>query len=156
MKIIRMITDVQGLKQGEIYEVSQTYGDNEIFEVEGVLVKCILCEELFYTPVKIKNTIVYYNERTRKNDTHLYQREVNTIIRANSGNKTASYQKERLEEVYKVIYNDDITICVIDGKYKGVAKRNPHDIYSRQIGHDLAVYRARIRQYEDKIANICD
>ena len=151
MKIIRMKEDVQTLKKGELYKTDKDYKQNGILEVENILIVPSQYEEVYYNPVKYENTITYYNEFVEHNGVHFYERKLNTQTRVRIGNKTVSYQETKKDDDYKIIYNGDYTICIIDNKYKGIAKRNPKDVHSRQIGHDLALYRARIKEYEDKI-----
>lgn len=55
---------------------------------------------------------------------------------------------------YKVIYNDDVTVVILSDGSKGVAKRNPKDTYNRQIGHDIAHARAKIKKLEKEIKSI--
>jgi hypothetical protein len=55
---------------------------------------------------------------------------------------------------YKVIYNGLCTIVILSDGSKGIAKCNPHDRYIRQIGHDIAHARAKMKQCEREIAKL--
>lgn|GEM_PF-6751684 len=55
---------------------------------------------------------------------------------------------------YKVIYSGNVTIVILEDGSKGVAKRNPSDKYSKQIGHDIAHARARIERDKKEIKQL--
>jgi hypothetical protein len=55
---------------------------------------------------------------------------------------------------YKVIYNENTTIVILPDGTKGVAWRNPKDPYNRQIGHDIAFNRAKIKRLQKEIEKI--
>jgi hypothetical protein len=57
-------------------------------------------------------------------------------------------------EGYRVIYNGLCTIVILSDGSKGIAKCNPYDRYIRQIGHDIAHARARIKRDEKEIAKL--
>lgn len=58
-------------------------------------------------------------------------------------------------ETVKIIFNGNTTICILEDGTKGVTKCNERDTYDENIGKDIACYRARIKQMENKIEKLC-
>jgi hypothetical protein len=57
-------------------------------------------------------------------------------------------------EKYKLIFNNDTTIVILNDGSKGIAKRNPIDNYDTQIGYEIAYCRAKIKSFEKEIKRI--
>lgn len=92
-----------------------------------------------------------------KQVTHLHEilpYTFNSIVTLPSGEIIQKQHLKGSASTYKVIYNGDVTIVILEDGSKGVAKRNPNDKYNKQIGHDIAHNRARIKSLHKQIEEI--
>jgi hypothetical protein len=78
----------------------------------------------------------------------------NSIVTSPNGDVLQKQLVKGDSNTYKVIYNDDVTVVIFSDGSKGVAKRNPSDRYNRQIGHDIAHARAKIKKLENEIKKL--
>lgn len=104
----------------------------------------------------IKGTVA---DKKGKPEIFIYERQplaYNTHVKDLKGHVTCiihSIFKEKSE--YKVICNGLTTIVILKDGSKGIAKCNPTDKYSRQIGHDIAFKRATIKSFEKELNQLC-
>lgn len=78
----------------------------------------------------------------------------NSIVKTPEGKIVQEQLVSGGKRSYKVIYNDDVTVVILEDGSKGIAKKNPEDTYDIQVGHDIAHARARIQQAEKQIKEI--
>lgn len=78
----------------------------------------------------------------------------NSVVTLPSGEVIQKQLIKGEGKTYKVIYNGDVTIVILSDGSKGIARRNPKDTHNRQIGHDIAHARARIKKAEKEIREI--
>lgn len=55
---------------------------------------------------------------------------------------------------YKVIYNGNTTIVILEDGTKGIAKRNPKDLYDKNKGKHIAHTRALIAQLQKELKEL--
>jgi len=76
------------------------------------------------------------------------------VVKEPNGSIIEVQEIKSKKQSYKVIYNGLCTIVILSDGSKGIAKCNPNDRYIRQIGHDIAHKRARIKRLEKEIAEL--
>ncbi len=80
----------------------------------------------------------------------------NSIVTSPKGDLIQEQHVKGSQNNYKVIYNGDVTIVILEDGSKGIAKRNPSDTYNRQIGHDIAFKRAKIKSLKKEIMRLSE
>jgi hypothetical protein len=55
---------------------------------------------------------------------------------------------------YKVIYNGNTTIVILEDGSKGIAKRNPKDEYDKFLGYKIAMKRAQIAKLQKELEEL--
>ncbi|MBL4951078.1 hypothetical protein JK635_02335 [Neobacillus sp. YIM B02564] len=78
----------------------------------------------------------------------------NSIVTLPNGEVLQKQLVKGKPNTYKVIYNDDVTVVILEDGSKGVAIKSPKDAYNKQIGHDIAHKRARIKQLKKEIEQL--
>jgi hypothetical protein len=108
--------------------------------------------------VERRNQTITCEKIQNPNDNvHIYERqprESTVYVRNRKGDLISVQTIHGKKSNYKVIYNGRTTIVILDDGNKGIAKCNPKDKYSIQIGHDIALNRATIKQLENEIKTL--
>lgn len=94
---------------------------------------------------------------SKPSNVHIYEIQPYTftsILKRPNGEIFQIQNLKKDKNTYKVIYNGLTTIAILSDGTKGISRCNPADRYIRQIGHDIAVYRAKIKQLEKDIESL--
>lgn len=75
----------------------------------------------------------------------------NGIVRDNMGEEIEKQFVDFEGYNYKVVFNGNTTVVVFEDGSKGIATRNPNDMYDPQLGHDIAFRRAKIEKLKKEI-----
>lgn len=78
----------------------------------------------------------------------------NSIVYNDEGDVISKQSMERESSKHKVIYNGNVTIVILDDGSKGVAKKNPSDVYDKQTGYAIAKMRANIKKLQKEIREL--
>ena len=139
-------------KKGEILTTNDLDDFERLYNSKGKWVCDVhsICGEAYCKPYEEQN----YPTRNYNIDiepftyTHVYKE---------NGNITDVISYTSQKELVKVFINKGVTVVIFEDGSKGVAKCHPEDKdkYDIQKGIGIAYYRARIKQMQNKLKEIC-
>lgn len=78
----------------------------------------------------------------------------NSIVTNNNGEVIDKQSYHAEGSKYKVIYNGNTTIVILEDGSKGIAKRNPKDEYDKFLGYKIAMTRAKIAKLQKELEEL--